>query len=164
MRLIILILALVSLRYFPRRQVHPFDIYLGYVQRFSAWLRARKVLSSWLQVLILIFPCLFFWGVLHYFFGDWLGGFVGFLLGFIVLWYCLWPVSNEQLSVEGFHPMLPAVMIDDAGNMLSGHAKPHSVYREKSKAMLFQANEQTFALLFWFILLGGFGAILYRAN
>lgn len=57
-------------------------------------------------------------------------------------------------------------LVSEAGVLL-GEApprEPHSLQRALSEAILIQANERVTAILFWFVLLGPLGAVLFRLN
>lgn len=102
------------------------------------------------------------------FYQQWLLGFFGIIIGVLVLIYCLRYQGVDQ-SVEEMlrqDPKAPEVAQDQRlGLELFGEATPTGPdrYEVMARAVLVQANERLFAVLFWFVILGPMGALLYRA-
>lgn len=99
--------------------------------------------------------------------GSVLLGLPGLVFAVLVLLYCLGP-RNLDAQAEGF---LEAMERDDeaaAGRLLGellGEKPPEEKARWPglaAEAVLSQANERVFGVLFWFALLGPVGAVLYR--
>ncbi len=124
--------------------------------------------NSWLLTVIVLVPFLVGLAVVYALVGFWLFGFISFIMNLVLVWYCLWPLSNQQLELEGFKSEeketteQSEVVIDEQGEVVSSKAQSHSAYRSSSENILAQANSNTFAVIFWFIVLCGFGALLYR--
>ncbi len=167
MKLIALILAILAIRHFDWLRVqHRYQWVRNYSVRFTAWLIHHTVHNAWLLTMGLLLPLLLFVGFIHALIGDWLFGIVGFLINLFLLWYCLWPLDDQSWHLatgkleEGAKP---SVTIDEQGEVRANTAIDAKTYRDISEQILAEANEKTFAVIFWFFLLGGAGAVLYRA-
>jgi AmpE protein len=79
----------------------------------------------------------------------WLFGFLSFLFGLGVFWYCLeLPALNNTVILESEHVTEVSVSTQElVSDTASG---------------FWQTHERIFAIIFWFILLGPVGAVLYR--
>lgn len=140
----------------------------GWFANFAAWARARLGVAGDgpLGVLLIIAPVTVAVGLIAYGLYE-LHGLLGFLFAVLVLWFCLGPKSLdkdvqtylyalEADDRETAHHVAAALLreeIPSADNQLS---------RAITESILVQANERLLAVLFWFIILGPFGAALYR--
>jgi AmpE protein len=94
-------------------------------------------------------------------------GSLNFLFGIIVLFYCLGPACLSS-EIDAY---LDARSIGDedeamhyAGTLAEQivSTAPDQQTNEVTRAILSVSNERAFSLLFWFVLIGPFGAALYR--
>ena len=102
------------------------------------------------------------------FYQQWLLGFFGIIIGVLVLIYCLRYQGVDQAVEEMLRqdPKTPDDLRDQRlGRELFDDAVPTGPdrYEVMAQAVLVQANERLFAVLFWFVILGPMGALLYRA-
>jgi AmpE protein len=90
-----------------------------------------------------------------------------FVFGIIVLLYCLGPACLSS-DIEAY---LDARSLGDddealhyAGTLTetTASAVPDQQTSDVTRAILHVANERIFSVLFWFVVLGPFGAVLYR--
>lgn len=98
---------------------------------------------------------------------DLLFGTLYFLFGIAVLFYCLGPACLSS-EVDAYLDARSIGDDDEAMHYAGGLTEqsvsttPDQQTNEVTRAILTMANERTFSLLFWFVLLGPFGAALYR--
>lgn len=168
MKLIVLILAVVAIRYvaFGRSPTRYRGIII-YLSSFSRWLSNLKLTDAWLQLIILILPVLLLFAIFCWATQIILLGLLVFLANLLVVWYCLWPPSALQLDEEDIVKIdateQSEVVIDQNGEMVNqSDTQTKNQFRERSERILWQANQNTFAVMFWFVLFAGLGAILYR--
>lgn len=91
----------------------------------------------------------------------------GFIFGILIFIYCLGPACLSS-DVEAYLHAREIADDDDAlhyAGSITGKS-PSSIPDQQTidvtQAILYVANERVFSTIFWFILLGPFGAILYR--
>ena len=93
---------------------------------------------------------------------------LGFVFAVVVLMFCFGPLDLHD-QIEAY---MDAVQACDetkanalAGELLHGPVPPAAAERTEAvtQAVLMEANERQFGVLFWFALLGPGGALLYRA-
>ncbi|ANB02163.1 regulatory signaling modulator protein AmpE [Ectothiorhodospira sp. BSL-9] len=108
--------------------------------------------------------------VIFHLVGGMLAGIVGLLLGLIVLLFCLGP---QDLSRQVDAYLEAGAMKDEDREMkhareLLGEDNVPGDAAERSSAVLQKAlsesNPRLFAVLFWFVILGPLGAVLYRLS
>jgi membrane protein required for beta-lactamase induction len=97
------------------------------------------------------------------------GGLFGLLFGAVVLLFCLGPVDldtqvNDYIGAvekedDEAQGVIAREIIEDEPPT-SEPARSQAV----SEGILYQANQRLFGVLFWFILLGPLGALLYRIS
>ena len=138
-----------------------FEFYAQTVRRFTA-----KLLPPLQFLLILSVPALLILGIQVLLQGL-LFNFPYFLFGIVVFIYCLGPAC---LSTE-IEAYIQARTLGDedealhyAGTITDSTAStsPDQQTNDVTRAILHVANERIFATIFWFIILGPFGAMTYR--
>lgn len=143
----------------------------GWFSRYRAWLAGvlggQGWYPSWIGLVVLLFlPALSLeWGLLLLS-GRWLNLPV-LVVATVVLLYCLGPESlwqslrryfddGEREDWQGaYHHVADRVCSECA-------LSPERLGREVSEWILREANRRWFAVLFWFLVLGPAGALLYR--
>jgi AmpE protein len=168
MRLIALLAALCAEHFLDIRK--PKDSYhwlQTYEQKIRSMFENTFIWRTWWgALLITLLPISILILLVFCFFSNWLFGLVGLVLDFIVLWYCLGPgdLQDELKQYQSLeHDSTAAIscaetIIDDPNVDINQTDRD----REITKAIFWQAHERTFAVLFWFVILGGFGTALYR--
>lgn len=170
MKLIILLVVLGLERYLgigdKLRRFCYFDAYLNQVNKLlgkQPWFKGltAAVLTILPVPLIVLLACM----LLSLIAGYEMHTFVWLLVSIVVLLYCLGP-KDIYRQVHSY------IAAKDAGNseksakiedeLLDGanSAEPHAVTR----AIFWDANQSLFGVLFWFMLLGIFGAVFYRTT
>ena len=107
-----------------------------YIQSFSSWLEKRQCPALWILVILTSVPVILFL-ILYTSVFSWLAA----LLNLLILAACL-----QNVTVD-----------DDPS-----HEKSANHYRAQAEQILWQGQRNVFAVIFWFCVLGGFGALLYR--
>jgi|FLOH01.1.fsa_nt_gi AmpE protein len=167
MKLIAILIAFAALKYLPLWQTRSrYAWYVSYANKMQTLVAGFY--SGWVSCIIIILPLLIALVFVQEISPNWAWGLIGFVISVIVLWYCLWPVPSEKVIEE-------ATSINEEDVVLNEHVvieAPASIYinkqksqasRLRSETLLTRANEKTFAVLFWFIVLGALGALLYRS-
>lgn len=117
-------------------------------------------------ILILALPVLLILGI-QTILSGFLFNLPGFIFGVIVFIYCLGPVC---LSTE-IEAYIHARTLGDEDEALHyagtitdtpASSSPDQQTSDVTRAIFYVANERIFATIFWFIILGPFGAMLYR--
>ena len=98
----------------------------------------------------------------------WLG-FFGVLLGVLLLLYCLRYRALDKAvealqadETEALSRLKDQQVLHELG--LDGQAQSEQRYTLMAREIVVQANERLFAVLFWFVLLGPAGALLFRMS
>ncbi len=122
------------------KHVRRFSLFLRYIKLFS-----RLKLPAYFTFAAILLPLVAVVGVIYwYLLFVWFGLFA-FIFAVAILLYCLGEFETNQ-SVE------------------ASEAVYTTQSDQKIATLLVQANHNIFAVLFWFIILGPVGPILYRLN
>lgn len=127
------------------------------VKTDNGWVKLSLVLALPVLALALVQLVLFnvLWGILY------------FLLSIPVLFYCLGP----DCLINDIDAYLDARSLGDDDEALhyagvltgrSASAAPDQQSSDVTRAILSTSNERVFSVLFWFVLLGPLGAVLYH--
>jgi len=138
-----------------------FEFYVQAIQGFTG-----KRLPPLQFIIILALPFSLLLGIqilLH----DFLFNLPGFIFGIIIFIYCLGPACLST-DIEAY---IHARTIGDEDEALHyagtitdypSSTSPDQQTSDVTRAILHIANERIFATIFWFVVLGPFGAMLYR--
>ncbi|MCK5395441.1 MAG: regulatory signaling modulator protein AmpE [Gammaproteobacteria bacterium] len=138
-----------------------FEFYAQAIQRFTG-----KHVPPLQFIVILALPVLLLLGI-QILLNDFLFNFPAFVFGVIVFIYCLGPACLST-DIEAY---IHARTIGDEDEALhyagtitesSASTSPDQQTSDVTRAILHVANERIFSTIFWFIILGPFGAMLYR--
>lgn len=145
-----------------------YDHFLQYV----AWMRARVSGPAWDNIgglLVILLPLWLVVGLLQSWISGWLFGLVGLLFYIAVFVYCMGP-RDLAIDVDTYCEVCNTSDDDlrkrAAGRLLRGDTPPDDdaeCARRITRAVLLEANDRLFAVLFWFVLLGPVGAVMYRS-
>jgi AmpE protein len=138
--------------------------------RWSGWVRGQLPAEAPWQgvvglIILLLPPLLAGYLIIHLVAGLWAPIF--FLFSVVVLLYCLGPRDLEA-EAEAF---IAARERDDEesamwhATVLIGKDLPnnsHALTRQITENILTEANSRLLAVIFWFLVFGPFGAVLYR--
>jgi membrane protein required for beta-lactamase induction len=138
---------------------------------YSRWL-GKQPLPDWSRkglagLLLLVLPPLLITALLQQLFDGGLFGLLSLLFATTLLLFCLGPVDLDTQVNDYIH----AVETDDEEQQrqiareIVEDEPPTSepaLSQAVSEGILYQANQRLFGVLFWFVLLGPLGALLYR--
>ena len=140
--------------------------------RYVYWMRARLHGPAWDHMgglLVILSPIWLAVGWLQYWTSDWLFGLVGLLFYIAVFVYCLGP-RDLAVDVDTWCDVCEASdtqLRHRAARCLLKDNEPLPPNGEYSKqiadAVLVEAGDRLFAVVFWFVVLGPLGAVLYRS-
>jgi membrane protein required for beta-lactamase induction len=162
MAFIITLIALVMERFFHWQHLRQWHWFNRYERALSA------LIGRWppyLRLLVNILPPLLIVGLIQLLLTGLLYGVLQLLFGVLVLLYCLGP---ENLWVE-IYKYIQAASENEKSAMdhvsLVFHISPDremGFHEALTRAIFVKANDRIFAVIFWFIILGPVGALLYR--
>jgi len=168
MSLIVIVICLIAERFLLEYQHLREFLWLT---RYDQWLE-RQALAGWLRrgipgLLLLLLPPVLLTGLLQDLLANGLFGLPGLLFAGLVLLYTLGP-GDLDLQVDRYAQAAEqdqeAHLQEIAGEIMNDTPPTSEPARSQGVAecVLQGANQQLFAVLFWFLLLGPMGAMLYR--
>lgn len=119
------------------------------------------------SILILLLPVMLVAGLLQYWFEDRLLGLTELIFGLAIFIFSLGP-KNLSRQVDRY------LEAHENGESTSTHNEACAILQKEApsdpdqqivevmRAVLHEPNDRFFAVIFWFVLLGPFGALLYR--
>lgn len=166
MKLIIILLCLWLDHYMhvgsKGRQQHFFNVYENFLKKM---LGSMKIWEGPISLVIVALPVLLIVGLLQLF-GMFYSELVDLLLGVAVLLFCLGS-SPLQYKLECYLNPKEGKAAEDEAELKAyikdaGINSKDGFYRTVTDLLFWQSNERLFAIVFWFLILGPFGAIAYR--
>ncbi len=141
-------------------------------RRYTTWSQ-QLPWGEWMSesasgILVILTPLLLVVALLQTLFDNTMGGILELLFAALVLLFCLGPRDLHH-QVHNFIDAWDEGDEDKArlaGNefTLDSTAKSQSAYANSiAKGIMHQAYIRTFSVIFWFVILGPIGAVLYRA-
>jgi membrane protein required for beta-lactamase induction len=169
MTLISALLGIAADRLLPDlHEYRRYDLFLRYVD----WMRERFSGAAWDHIgglLVTLLPLWLVVGLLQLWISDWAFGLIGLLFYAAVLVYCLGP-RDLAADVDAFCQARDSgdgELGRRAARLLLGRdanvEDSDGLDREVSTAVLVEASDRLFGVLFWFALLGPLGAVAYRS-
>lgn len=167
MNIIVILFALALDRFtVVSTRLRSFQWFRCYLHLLQQKLFSKVKMHPVLGMVVALLPLIILIGLLQLLlFQFWLG-ILGWLFNFFLLFYCL---GDTCLRREFSHYFEAAAKGDYEAAFLSlnwdgmGEIKDHQAFRkEVLKRIFIKGNRQIFAFLFWFVLLGGVGVIVYR--
>jgi AmpE protein len=159
MTFIVTLIALLIERFFDWSHLRRWEWYAGY-QRFITQKVTGK--SPYLVLAMVMLPLLVGVGIVQFAIKGWVYGLISLLFQLFILLYCLGP---RNLWADGF-ATINAMQQGDAAaaqdklkHLFGATDTQHSLLT----AMFVEANHRVFACVFWYVVLGPVGAVLYRA-
>ncbi|MBL4647665.1 MAG: hypothetical protein JKY13_01710 [Gammaproteobacteria bacterium] len=157
MTLIIILISLAALYYIPivnnETRYHLFHRYAAWL---TTWLPTRQMTQAWVMIAVIILPILVVLAMFCVTLSSLSFGLFGIVINALVLWYCLLPLTASKSNIG--HQQ------EEASQKVNPYAQITVEQADDcdDKQRFCHANDRTFAVLFWFVILGGFGAVLYR--
>jgi AmpE protein len=164
MTFIITLIALVMERFFHWHHFREWHWFLNY----ERWLSEHSVrLPNVVRLIINLTPPLVVIGVMGYLLSGWLYGIAELIFGIFILLYCLGPYNLwEQVysCIDDLQKEDPKLAIETAKKAFGVRASSNSQVFHKTlvRAIFIAAHERIFSVIFWFVVLGPLGAVLYR--
>lgn len=175
MTLIIVLLSLALERSLKASVVfRSFNWVDSYLSLFHRKLEQHWLSTSWQGLILAILPILLIIFLISLLVKPWYNGFGGFLFNVLVLVYCFGPYSfypnrqkylaavkagnqEEATRILTFFNSIRLGLADDTNQ------DEDTAQSEQTGSTIFVAfNHQLIAVLFWFVILGPVGAVLYR--
>lgn len=163
MTLIITLIALVIERFFDWGHIRQWQWFTRYQVKLSAQLIKWP---PYLALAVCVLPFVIFIALLNYLLFGWLFGVLKLIFGIFILVYCfgpanLWAEIYYCLTALNDDPKEAAQSIQEKFH-IGSFANAADFHQALTKAIFVQANRRVFAVLFWFVILGPAGAVLYR--
>lgn len=164
MTFIITLIALVMERFFHWHHLR----HWGWFLKYERWLAEHSLrLPDPLRLVISLTPPLVVVAFIGYLLSGWFFGLFELIFGVLVLLYCLGP---DNLWVQVYHCIDelnkgdPEQAVDRAKKAFGISASHNSqiFHQQMVRAIFIAAHERIFSVVFWFVVLGPFGAVLYR--
>lgn len=148
----------------PGLFLHRFAWFPAYLNYLQAKLSRSLIERNLLGLAVIIFPILIIAAIAYYLLGGLANDMVKALIAIIILIYCLGPGDNRR-QLEGFINAIKENDAERADHYLD--FLPTAVtFRERvvSERAIISFNEEIFAVLFWYTVLGPLGALFYRMS
>lgn len=169
MSLIAIILSLIAERFLgSMAELRRFGWFHRYSQRLVEVLRRQSYLNGAASVLLLLAPPVLIIGVIDYYLAH-IWFLLALLFGVLMLLFSFGPCDLEA-EVEAFLDARERNDEESASwhaSELVGEAlpeQPAQLTRRIMESILQEANERLLAVIFWFVVLGPAGALLYRLS
>lgn len=165
MTFIITVIALIIERFFHWGHLRNWR----WFSKYQNWLGSTR-LANWPSAALLaicIVPLLIIVGIINQILCCFWYGIFKIIFDVLVLLYCMGP-SNlwaQTFSCIGeLHKEDPKVAIDRAQSYfgIATPANSQAFHHALTSAIFIEANQRIFAVVFWFVILGPIGAVLYR--
>ncbi|MCD6039155.1 MAG: hypothetical protein K0S27_555 [Gammaproteobacteria bacterium] len=134
---------------------------------YERWLSLRmKALPAALILIAVVVPPLLIISLLQHFLAGWWWGGLNFIFSVVVMLYCLGPDNLWAQAYRCINELSKheSAAMDHAQVAFSFSAKnqPQAFHQAFVRAIFLASHQRIFAVLFWFVLLGPAGAVLYR--
>jgi membrane protein required for beta-lactamase induction len=135
--------------------------------RYERWLSLRmNALPAALILTAILLPPLLGIGMLQYLLADRWWGSLKFIFSIIVVLYCLGPENLWVQAYRCIHALTKqepaAISQAQSAFGFSETNHPQAFHQAFVRALFLASHQRIFAVLFWFVLLGPVGAVLYR--
>lgn len=172
MALISIILGLLLDRTFRRlhdlRDMTWFEVYTQSIQRFTQYInRKSSGVILPIQFVLIIAPPVLLVFIIQIQLQEFLFNLPGFAFGIVIFIYCLGPACLSS-DIEAYIDARTIADDDEAlhhASSITGttaSSLPDQQIIDVTRAILYTANERIFSTIFWFVISGPFGALLYR--
>jgi AmpE protein len=164
MTFIITLISLLIERFFDWSHIRQWR----WFNRYQASISVRLVnISPLLQLAALVLPPAILVGLLSLIITNWLYGVLKIFVGIFILVYCFGPKNfwaQIYACIADLHKSDPQAAMENIQKVLNINFphEPQSFHKQFTQALFIEAYKRIFAVVFWFILLGPFGAVVYR--
>jgi len=161
MTFIIVLIAFIMERFLHWNHLRQWGWFWQYEKFLSQY---TDNMSIALKLAVNLIPPIVIVGLIGYIIEDWFYGLFGLVFGVLVLLYSLGPgnlwVQVYECITESDNDKEKELAKNAFG--VSYQNSKESFHRKLVDAIFIAANERIFAVIFWFIILGPLGALLYR--
>ncbi len=164
MTFIITLVSLVIERFFDWSHIRKW----GWLTRFQNWLsgKFKRLPAALILILSLLLPVLIV-AIINALLTGALFGVLKLIFGIIIVMYCLGPNNlwaQVYVCIEEIHKEDASTAMHKLQNYfnLPLTRTAQTFHHALTDAMFIEANRRIFSVLFWFILLGPAGAVIYR--
>lgn len=164
MTFIITLVALIIERFFHWGQLRHWRWFVAY----QTWLSSHvKHASSYLLLALCIVPFVLLVGLMNGLLCGWFYGVFQFIFGVIILIYCLGPQNlwvQTYSCINQLHKEDPKLVLESVEKAfgISPPESPQSFHQAFVSAIFIAGYRRVFGVVFWFVVLGPMGAVLYR--
>ena len=164
MTFIATLIALLMERYFHWQHLRQWSWFM----RYERWLSFRlQNLPNSVRLWINVLPPVLIVGCISLLLSGILYGLFTLIFGILVLLYCLGPQNLWVEVCRYFHTINQKDSIMDIEAISTTFSfpipeTPQAFHYNFVSAIFIKANEKVFSVLFWFVVLGPMGAVLYR--
>lgn len=153
MTIISILLAFLCDRYQGFQRIKRYQWLCNYAQKFLQVLTEQKDTAHWWAFAIMLLPIVLVTFILQNVLHHAFFGLIGIIFNVFVLVYCLGSRSISEYFFNIFVSKNEAVMVETEVTQSGSLSVPN---------VITNIHQEIFAIIFWFILLGAVGAILYR--
>jgi len=137
---------------------------------YSRWILhtfPRVTEQSRISIIIVLLPILLLTAILQGWFEGQLLGLIELLFGLVIFAFCLGPKDlNRQINnyLEAKENGDETIAYNEACNIMQKDAPtdPDQQVVEVMRSILHEPNDRFFSVIFWFVVLGPLGALMYR--
>lgn len=149
-------------------QLKRFAWFDAYVAQLRKWIAPAKLWQAWLGVAVVVLPLSLVVAILLAILSKVLG-LLSVLAAVFVLLYCFGPASLPQdmeRYITSFEKSEPAQQTELKTAVLQSKPVPGKAesHRAMTETLFLRANHELFAVIFWYIILGPVGAVIYRLS
>ncbi|MEE9452019.1 MAG: regulatory signaling modulator protein AmpE [Gammaproteobacteria bacterium] len=166
MKLIIILIALGLERYTPvGGMLCRFSWFSAYLDLLKSFVKSEKFWQGWLGIVLVLLPFVVALGLLALIFSSILGNIGSMVFSFAVLIYCFGPVDLFQ-KIQACIKDGSTVKEEQAQGLETWGSltDKEGTHRKLLSNIFLLTHEGIVSVLFWFVLLGPLGAVLYRVT
>jgi AmpE protein len=166
MTFIVTLVGLLIERFFDWSHLRHWSWYMAYQRAITHKIASK---SPYLALAMTIVPVLILVALLDYLLQDWLYGFLRLVFDIVVFIYCLGP---KDLWADAFACTTAlgqpdadqaAEKIKTSFGVTNNNTYSQSLHKHLLNNLFIEANRRVFAVVFWFVVLGPVGSVMYRA-
>lgn len=133
-----------------------------YVQTLKSILSGQKsIWGSPVAIAVILIPALIILAIIWSIAGRF-SGIIELAIGFAVLWFCFAPTNLQESLTHYLKKDADPTKTEAEVRTAAGDLIGSDFYRSVSGLIFWQAHERFFGVIFWFLILGPVGALLFR--
>lgn len=156
MTFIVTLIALLIERFFDWSHLRHWSWYASFQ---NVVMRRVSGKSPYVALALTVVPILIAVWLIGFVLDDWLYGFAKFIFDLIVFIYCLGP---RDLWADAFSSTNALAHPEANTSNTSDAVASQAVHRDFLDNIFVEANRRVFAVVFWYVVLGPVGVVLYR--